>query len=118
MDIFNEILNDSGQLALGHTKDIVTWTELNDLEDIASSLDDIYASGMRIMIITSNSQIYATGNNKYGSIGLKELDNISKITKLELNGIKPKLISSIGSAHSFIVSVDNKLYVNGKNDCG
>ena len=116
--IFGIGTNESGQFALGHKNKVQKWTELSSFEEIISSLDNIYMSFRNIMIISSNNQIYVAGENRKGSLGLNSSESITTFTKLDIKGIKPKFISSISDLHSFIVSIDNKLYANGTNTSG
>ena len=64
--------NQDGEFGLDHQKKVDTWTQLIDLEDLVSSVNDLYVSGSNIMVITSNAQLYVAGDNKIGQIGLNK----------------------------------------------
>ena len=51
---------------MDHTQEVDKWIKLYDLENIVSSLDNIYAGSRSIMIIAANSEIYAVGCNICG----------------------------------------------------
>ena len=58
--------NSAGKFGLGHCNNLKEWTRLSDLEDILSSIQNIYVSVSDIMIISNKNELYVAGFHKRG----------------------------------------------------
>eukprot|EP01084_Bolivina_argentea_P194524 333768_1 len=113
--------NQNGAMGFGNKHRVQHWTQLLHIEHLVKDINDCYINTKNIMLITSNKQIYVAGDNTLGMLGINDQQQteILSFTKLSTNiCIEPKLISSLSIKHSFIYTMNNKLYANGSNLAG
>ena len=66
------------------------------------------------MIVDFEGNLYGTGHNKYGALGLKHLNNVNGFTKVEL---EPRIEEvAAGDGFSLVVSDKGGLYTSGHTD--
>jgi alpha-tubulin suppressor-like RCC1 family protein len=102
--------NESGQLGLGHTKNITIPTLISDLNNIAQ----ISAGTVHSLLLTKNGEIYSFGSNLFGELGLGD-DKDRTIPTLcsKINNI---IQISAGRHFSLLLTKNGKIYSFGLND--
>ncbi|KAL0462229.1 UNVERIFIED_CONTAM: Ultraviolet-B receptor UVR8 [Sesamum latifolium] len=82
------------------------------------SLQEVACGGAHTLFLTENGDVYATGLNDFGQLGISESQNYT--TEPHRVSCIPKKIIKIaaGYHHSAAITVDGELYVWGKNANG
>jgi len=112
--------NDSGQLGLGHNRNVNVPTELIIPNEQITSVACGYA---HTIILTFNKKCYVFGYNIYGQLGLGHDNNVNIPIELALSNL-PILhndyITSVscGHCHTIILTSSLKCYVFGDNGFG
>ena len=110
--------NDCGVCGFGHQMVVNEPKIIEELCD--KSVIQFYNAKYSAFVLTSDNKLYGWGNNLYGQLGLKVI-NDSKIYKPvlieDLNDIIIKQISC-GSLHTLILSNDGIVYGWGDNRFG
>lgn len=106
-----------------------SYVSLPQIPELQPSTNNIYRNHQILMIITPDNQLYGMGANGVNSgdrlgIDSKEYkaqqngdDNIHKLVKIKDN-VKLASEGCENSNHSFVYTVDNKLYGSGYNYSG
>ena len=123
--IFGIGSNQYGQLGfVSQTKRLDQFTELKELQNLASHADRIYPSKNALMVLKNNDEIFVAGRNDYHKLGIKtreKFDSITEFTKLSFpDAIDIKLASNGAQSgrFSFIYTKANELYASGCNNVG
>ncbi|XP_051115281.1 ultraviolet-B receptor UVR8 isoform X3 [Andrographis paniculata] len=82
------------------------------------SLIEVACGGAHTVFLTENGDVYATGLNDFGQLGISDFQNYA-IKPLRISSIPKRIIKiSAGYHHSAAITVDGELYVWGKNANG
>ena len=80
------------------------------------NISDVWINGLSTFCLTSKNEIYCTGNNEYGQLGINQ--KAKKLNTMVINGYfdSIQLISEgVSNSHVFVISHDNVLYGMGNN---
>ena len=92
------------------------FSQLNHLELLPQN---IYRNNESLMIITSNNQLYAIGDNQGCRLGIAQDEKqIEKELVKIMDNVKFVSKGGQNSYHCFIQTIDNKLYASGSNYSG
>ncbi|KAG8373663.1 hypothetical protein BUALT_Bualt11G0047600 [Buddleja alternifolia] len=82
------------------------------------SLKEIACGGAHTLFLTERGDVYATGLNDFGQLGISNSQNYST-EPIRVSGILKEVIKiSAGYHHSAAITVDGELYMWGKNANG
>ena len=109
--------NDNGQLGLGHSGNVVSATKLLALE--GKSIKNIVATGASTYYIAESGEVYVSGNNEYGQLGLDDKRDIDTATKLTgiMEGVKINNILNDRNS-TYYIAESGEVYVSGNNNYG
>ncbi|GAA0174036.1 guanyl-nucleotide exchange factor [Lithospermum erythrorhizon] len=108
---------DYGRLGLGSLNSQWEPKCLNESSFGGQSVKEIACGGAHTLFLSENGNLYATGLNDFGQLGISE--NQSYTTEpLEVSGLKDIVKISAGYHHSSAITADGELYVWGKNANG
>eukprot|EP01083_Nonionella_stella_P139190 424093_1 len=116
----NEDGNGHGVLSLGEKRNLTEWTQLCEIENVISNMNNIYANRQSLIIINESHELYISGiiscikmDDYYGLT--RSVDLLTLFTLPTLND-KP-ILASHGSDcyHTFIYTQNGHLYANGSN---
>ncbi|MDR0664864.1 MAG: hypothetical protein LBF86_05010, partial [Helicobacteraceae bacterium] len=108
--------NNKGQLGLGDKTDRKVFTEVANLSD--KNIIALSVGAHHSLALSKDGKIYATGDNKYGQLGLGDNDNRDTFTEVANLSDKNIIALSVGARHSLALSKDGKVYVAGSNRFG
>ncbi|KAL3844777.1 hypothetical protein ACJIZ3_002180 [Penstemon smallii] len=109
---------DYGRLGLGNLHSEWRPNPISPSAFGNQSLKDIACGGAHTLFLTENGDVYATGLNDYGQLGISDSQNYTTVP-LRVSGVPKQVIQiSSGSHHSAAVTVDGELYIWGKNSNG
>ncbi|KAI3472760.1 hypothetical protein Pfo_031077 [Paulownia fortunei] len=109
---------DFGRLGLGNLE-----SQWRPKPILPSAFDDqglkeIACGGAHTLFLTENGDVYATGLNDFGQLGISESQNYTT-EPLRVSSIPKRIIKiSAGYHHSAAITVDGELYIWGKNANG
>ena len=87
--------------------------------DIDKRISQIAAGSYHSLILTEDGELYGTGGNSRGQLGLGDDPSIREtFTKIPVPGGKRVTMIAAESNHSLIITEDGKLYVAGDNGAG
>ena len=99
--------NTNGQLGLGHTTDIVSFTNTN------ISASQISCGMHHTLILKTDGTLWACGSSQYGQLGLGITSiNKTSFTKVNITDVKQV---SCGMHHTFILKKDGTIWSCGYN---
>eukprot|EP01084_Bolivina_argentea_P291475 500955_1 len=111
--------NQNGFFGLNNNMKYCKYTNLKELQLLATSPENIFPNSNSLMVIGNNNELFVAGNNNYQRLGIKvneKYDTIYEFTKIELNKeIKLASIGCYNDSHTFILTQNNELYVSGNN---
>ncbi|WP_343561646.1 fimbrillin family protein [Sphingobacterium sp.] len=105
----------SGQLGLGNTKKINSFTKVNFL---GGTIKDVVAGFRSTYILTEDGQVFATGRNVSGQLGLgdvKDRNNFIKVNSLDTYNI---VEIATGYDHTIVRTADGKVLGSGLDTRG
>jgi len=119
--------NVSGQLGIGNNNNIGVITKVSDLDRI--KIEKIYTNYDSVYCLSENGEVYVSGNNASGQLGLGHTNNVNKITKIpQLEKVKEvviqeKSMSGYSSQRdsqqiAIFITENGEVYVTGSNDYG
>lgn len=76
--------NQFGQLGVGHTNDILTPVKVNTLNGVKVIGLESW-NGCNIYYITEQGEVYVSGLNDYGQLGVGHTNNVLTPVKVNLN---------------------------------
>ena len=106
--------NGQGQLGTGSTDNAYKLTKviLPSYRDITK----VVCGGYHTLFLTKTGDVYVTGYNGFGQLGLGHKDNIYTPTKItSLSNVKNVFA---GGYHTFFITDSGEVYACGKNDYG
>ncbi|KAK6152964.1 hypothetical protein DH2020_012603 [Rehmannia glutinosa] len=81
-------------------------------------LEEIACGGAHTLFLTDNGNVYATGINDFGQLGISNSQNYTT-EPLRVSSIPKRIVKiSAGYHHSSAITVDGELYIWGKNANG
>jgi alpha-tubulin suppressor-like RCC1 family protein/MoxR-like ATPase len=103
--------NSSGQLGLGHHKDLNSFTRVITCQ---SKITQIVSNYGCTFLLTEEGHVYATGDNSSGQLGLGHHYNCNSFTQVTTC---PSKITQIVSNHicTFLLTQEGHVYVAGGN---
>ena len=108
--------NYNGELGVGNTEHQYTATRITALDGVV--IENVIVLGSSIYYISENGDIYVSGKNNYGKLGIGTTTNQTTVTKLTaLEGVKIKNIQ-IHSDSIYYISENGDVYVSGRNNYG
>jgi alpha-tubulin suppressor-like RCC1 family protein len=75
-------MNGHGQLGLGDKNERNIYTKL---EHNFGKIKNIYCGGYHSIILNENNELYVSGYNEFGQLGLGDYDKRNTYTKLDLH---------------------------------
>jgi alpha-tubulin suppressor-like RCC1 family protein len=116
--VFSWGLNDKGQLGNGEGEDsnVPKVVKVEDENKKSVICTKISCGSKHSLLLSSDGEIYAFGNNEFGQLGIENLDNKSFPTKIPNEKKFSDIASHFHSNMSFAKSNDNIFYYWGK--CG
>jgi alpha-tubulin suppressor-like RCC1 family protein len=109
-------LNNSGQLGLGHEKEVLVPTPIENLEDII----DLAAGDGHSLFLNSKGQVLTCGSNHWGQLGIES--TIPLISQPKLLGQEviryPVMALAAGGRHSLFLTTQGRVYSCGSNQYG
>ena len=88
---------------------------------VASNVKAVAVSGDHSLFVTNDGSLYATGNNKYGQLGVGDTTDRLRPVKVDTGGLRVKAVAVGGeqsSAYSLYITDDGGLYAMGANTSG
>lgn len=103
--------NGSGQLGRGDTVDINTFQEVTSLsQEVVKS---VYCGNDHTIVLTGKGELYASGLNSSGQLGLGDKTNRTSFEKVpNMNNVKEV---SCGHSHTVVLKKDGTVWVAGLN---
>jgi len=85
-----------------------------------TSIRQIACGSAHTIILLSNNDIWVSGDNTHGQLGLNRNISLSKLVKLEISDCIDSAIREIvcGSRHTFIIKENNDVIAFGENTNG
>lgn len=112
-------LNYSGQLATGDYDNKLFFTKMNIPE--GEEVKQVVCGQKQTLLLTKSGNLYGTGSNYYGQLGLGEeaynnMERTNVFQKITLpDGAKPASLMDSQNFDMFVISTDGDLYVAGEN---
>lgn len=117
--------NVDGELGLGHTNPVEKPTKVTTLKNIEKIIVQTVGAmeDRDIYFISKNGEVYVSGLNDVGQLGLGHNNNVTVATKITaLEGIKIKNVieanNSDGKSSKYYLAENGDVYVSGENDLG
>jgi alpha-tubulin suppressor-like RCC1 family protein len=115
--------NQSGQLGLGHSKNMNTFSALplNNILKEGLAIREIVAGEHHTLLHLSNDELWVCGDNEFGQLGLGTVRNATRFTQLVLNDIPKGVgISKViaGANHTILHLSNDTLLLAGDNRGG
>jgi alpha-tubulin suppressor-like RCC1 family protein len=108
--------NRDGQLGLGDTDNRNTFT-LVDTSHIEGNITSIATRGEYSMLLTDSGNVYATGDNRYGQLGLGDYDNRNIFTLVNTSHIEGNIASiAAGYSLTLLLTDSGNVYATGDSD--
>lgn len=111
--------NNKGQLGIGfESADRTSFVKADTLPSNVRALQ-IATGYLHTVVLGSDGNVYVTGNNDAGQLGLGDTTNRSSFTKVTTlpEGVTASKVSC-GFSHTAILGSDGNVYVAGDNDYG
>jgi len=122
-DVYVSGKNKYGLLGLGDVEEVKKLTKVN-MPDGGKVSDIFTYKGWGIdsvWYLGTNGEVYVSGKNSYGQLGLGHTNNIKTPTKVNIPDNKKIIeIHNLGSSYPvvFYVAEDKSVYVSGQNENG
>jgi alpha-tubulin suppressor-like RCC1 family protein len=117
-NIYSTGYNEYGQLGLGTTGNVNIFTFVsNSFLQSGESIKQISCGGYHTCVVTNNNNIYSTGYNFYGQLGLNDNINRLNFTKVInsfLNGESIKQISC-SNYNTTLLTSNGRILITGAN---
>ena len=118
-DVYAKGLNECGELGLGHTNEVIEMTKINGLKDISKMVFGQDESRISAYFIDKNGEVYVSGCNRDGQLGLGHTNNVLVPTKVEgLKNIKDIETSRYLEFNTYFIDKNGEVYVSGGNTNG
>jgi alpha-tubulin suppressor-like RCC1 family protein len=107
--------NDSGQLGLGHNDNKNQPVRVPFF--CGKHVTQIACGNQHSIVLTSDDELFAFGNNGYGQLGLSHYDDNHAPQRLEFfRGQRVKQIAC-GDSHCMVLVADDLVFSFGRNNC-
>ena len=106
--------NNYGQLGLGNTTDIATFTQITTNTD---NIKSVYCGENHTIILKNDGTLWGCGLNTSGQLGLGDTNNRATFTQITTNTDNIKSVYC-GASHTFILKNDGTLWGCGNNSYG
>ncbi|CDW87912.1 UNKNOWN [Stylonychia lemnae] len=108
--------NEQGQLGIPLQGCIDLPVRQSFFEHIEVRVKDIYAGYQHTLYVTENGQVYSTGSNSFGQLGLGQQELFINQPVL-IEGILDRMIikAAAGEQHSLFLSKEGEVYACGSN---
>jgi len=105
--------NNYGQLGVGHTEDVTKITRIKG-EIQNQVISKIITDGSSTFFISSTGEVYVTGRNENGQLGLGIIDDVKTVTKLtgEVEGVRITDVA-IGGSRTYFLGETGAVYITG-----
>lgn len=109
--------NSVGQLGTGNTTQLNSWTHIDIRESGTPVLfKEVYAGYAQSFALDYDGNIWVTGGNTYGELGINGSSDLNIFTKINtLSDIKA---IETGNNHSTALDIHGKVYTVGRNTFG
>jgi alpha-tubulin suppressor-like RCC1 family protein len=121
-NVYSTGLNETGQLGLGTTGNVNVFTKVNNsfLQN-GEIINLLSCGGYHTCLVTNNNNIYSTGDNDYGQLGLGTTGNVNVFTKVNnsflQNGESIKQISC-SNYNTTLLTSNGRILITGSNSFG
>ena len=90
------------------------------LEEVDGKIIDAQAGKYHTVILTDTGKVYAIGVNKFGQLGISNLQNFTSYTPIEIVFEKKCFIKemAIGDNHNIFLTEKGEVFSNGDNNIG
>jgi alpha-tubulin suppressor-like RCC1 family protein len=110
--------NGYGQLGLDHTNMINKFQKVN-IEGMTEIIKKISCGAFHTFILMENNDIYVSGKNDRGQLGLGYINTINKFIKVYIEEIEGNIKNiNCGYMYTFILTENNDIYAVGLNSFG
>ena len=120
-NVYSTGLNETGQLGLGSTGNVNVFTQVNtSFLDPGEIINFLSCGGYHTCVVTDKNNIYSTGDNYYGQLGLGSTGNVNVFTKVDtgfLNGESIKQISC-SNYNTTLLTSNGRILITGSNSFG
>nr|WP_199162681.1 fimbrillin family protein [Elizabethkingia sp. ASV34] len=106
--------NNFGQLGIGNNSNKSDFTLITN---VPASIDEVVEFRDHTVLVTASGELYATGRNDYGQLGLGDTSNRNVFTHVSLT-FPVKEVHPAASFNTFIKSASGMFYATGDNDRG
>jgi alpha-tubulin suppressor-like RCC1 family protein len=106
-----------GQLGMGHTNNVNTFTAVPLLPD--RKVKEVVTGDNHTMILTNDGKVFASGNNFFGQLGLGDDDDrntFTAVSPLPDDKVAKQVVADSG--HTMILAEDGTVFACGKNIFG
>jgi alpha-tubulin suppressor-like RCC1 family protein len=108
--------NEHGMLGIGNEQLYVSKFTRVQLPDGCRGVKQISMGGDHCIILGGDNNLYASGNNMNGQLGLGNTKDQYTFQRIPINLNIQQI--SCGYRHSLLLTKENELYVCGQNKCG
>jgi alpha-tubulin suppressor-like RCC1 family protein len=123
-DLYVTGFNSDGALGLGHSNHVSVWTKVG--ADLAGNVRRVTGGpSSGTFLVTRSGDLFVTGKNAQGQLGLGNTVALNSWTKIETEGLAGKAIcakavpgASSQSIGAIVLTSSNGLFVAGKNANG
>ena len=106
-----------GSMFGSQEKELKQFTLLTNFQSLLPNVNTIFRNNKSFMVITQNNDLYAAGKNSYYRLGLQQDSDLNKFTKI-MDNVKLTSTGCENDTHTFIYTLDHKLYASGNNYSG
>lgn len=118
-DVYAKGTNKCGELGLGHKVEMPNETKIEGLSGITKIVLQQNEDKGAAYFINALGEVYVTGYNAHGQLGLGHTNDVIVPTKIEgLVGIVDIEISEYNECNTFFINQNGKVYVSGANSNG
>jgi alpha-tubulin suppressor-like RCC1 family protein len=110
--------NSDSQLGIVDVNIVNIFTQI-DITHIEGKIISITTGDSYTIILTDTGNVYVTGNNSSGQLGIVDINIVNIFTKIDITHIEGKIILIVaGHNYTFILTDTGKVYATGDNSFG
>jgi alpha-tubulin suppressor-like RCC1 family protein len=113
--------NWDGQLGIGTNTNVLTWKKITTIQRVVDVSVSAIATSTSAYVITEDGQMWVSGRNQFGQLGLGSLSNVTNWTKINIDGLSGFVSKVVSNGLGFTLSAytitkNGDLWVTGKNN--
>ena len=109
-EVYASGANEYGQLGMGHTNIVLTPTKINGLLNVKEVFSH---NNVSVYYLTNDGDVYVTGNNSNGELGVGNTNNVLKPTKIQVLSDVVSIV--FDDVYTYFLTRSGEVYCTGNN---